>query len=151
MQTTNYMDPFAVWKSIYTEMEPTISQSMQKWLESDEYATFSGQLLSASFHMEHIMRKNAEQLLKTYNVPTLHDFARIMDLIIGLEAKLDALEERLMQLEKSTVNNPDIGEQLSQITKQLEIIYKNMPGNTSNNRKRSQKSEDSTEEKNLEE
>lgn len=142
MQTPNYMDPFAVWKSIYTEMEPTISQSMQKWLESDDYAAFSGKLLTASLQMEHIMRKNAEQLLQTYNVPTKNDFGRMMDLIIGVEAKVDAIEERLLQMEKATVNAPEIHEQLSLITGQLETISTSLLGSTSNNRKRAQKSED---------
>lgn len=154
MSTTNYMDPFAVWKSMYSEMEPTLAKSIEKWLESDEYAAISGQMLSVSLQMEHLMRKNAEQLLKTYNVPTNKDFARIMDLIIGLEAKVDGIEERLIQLEKSTVNTPDIREQLSQITEQLETISKSLPGstaNTANNRKRTQKSEDLVEDKNLEE
>lgn len=151
MQSANYLDPFAVWKSIYAEMEPTLSQSMEKWLESDEYAAFSGQLLGVSLHMEHLMRKNAEQLLKTYNVPTKNDFARMMDLIIGLETKVDALEERLMQFERSTVNAPDIREQLSLITGQLETIAKSLPGSTANNRKRTQKSEELADERNLEE
>lgn len=151
MSSTNYMDPFVVWKSMYSEMEPTLSKSMEKWLESDEYAAFSGQMLSVSLQMEHLMRKNAEQLLKTYNVPTKNDFARVMDLIIGLEAKVDVLEERLIQLEKSTVNTPDIREQLTQITEQLETISKGLPGSTTNNRKRTQKSEDLADDKNLEE
>lgn len=143
MQTPNYMDPFVIWKSMYTEMEPTISQSMQKWLESDEYAAFSGQLLTVSLQMEQTMRKNAEQLFQTYNVPTKNDFARLMDLLIGLEAKVDAVEERLVQIEKNASTPPELHEQLSQITCQLETISTNLLGNTSNiTRKRAQKSED---------
>lgn len=143
MQTPNYMDPFAIWKSMYTEMEPTISQTMQKWLESDEYAAFSGQLLTISLQMEQTMRKNAEQLFKTYNVPTNNDFARMMDLIIGLEAKVDVVEERLVQIEKQASPPQEIREQLSHITSQLETISTNLLGNTSNNnRKRAQKSDD---------
>lgn len=143
MQTPNYLDPFSIWKSMYTEMEPTLSQSMQKWLESDEYAAFSGQLLTVSLQMEQTMRKNAEQLFQTYNVPTKNDFARMMDLLIGLEAKVDAVEERLVQIEKHAATPSDIREQLSQITGQLETISINLLGSTSNNnRKRAQKSED---------
>ncbi|RNB92448.1 hypothetical protein EDM56_01740 [Brevibacillus fluminis] len=143
MQTPNYMDPFSIWKSMYTEMEPTISKSMQKWLESDEYAAFSGQLLTISLQMEQTMRKHAEQLFQTYNVPTKSDLARIMDLLIGLEAKVDAVEERLVQIEANANPPQEIRDQLSQITNQLDTISVNLLGNTSNNnRKRAQKSED---------
>ncbi|MGO0059135.1 hypothetical protein ACTID9_03820 [Brevibacillus fluminis] len=143
MQTPNYMDPFSIWKSMYTEMEPTISKSMQKWLESDEYAAFSGQLLTISLQMEQTMRKHAEQLFQTYNVPTKSDLARIMDLLIALEAKVDAVEERLVQIEANANPPQEIRDQLSQITSQLDTISANLLGNTSNNnRKRAQKSED---------
>jgi polyhydroxyalkanoic acid synthase PhaR subunit len=142
MQAPNYIDPFSVWKSFYTEMEPTISQSMQKWLESDEYAAISGKMLTTTLQMEQIMQTNAEKLLKTYNVPTKNDFARMMELIIGLEAKVDAIEERLVQLEKATGNPAEISEQLTRITEQVEIISANLLGSGSNSRKRAPKSGD---------
>lgn len=142
MQTPNYIDPFSVWKSLYTEMEPTISQSMQKWLESDEYASISGQMLTTSLQLEQMMRTNAEKLLQTYNVPTKNDFARMMDLIIGLEAKVDAVEERLLKIEKSTGDTSDIRYQLSGITGQLDAISASLLSGASSSRKRAQKSED---------
>lgn len=143
MQNQKFIDPFSVWKSVYTEMEPTISQSMQKWLESDEYASLSGQFLATSLQMEQMMRTNAEKLLQTYNVPTKNDFSRMMDLIIGLEAKVDAVEERLLQIEKSTGYSSDIRDQLSGIAGQLETISASLQGgNASSSRKRAAKSED---------
>ncbi|MED4781886.1 hypothetical protein [Brevibacillus choshinensis] len=142
VQTPNYIDPFSVWKSLYTEMEPTISQSMQKWLESDEYASISGQMLTTSLQLEQMMRTNAEKLLQTYNVPTKNDFARMMDLIIGLEAKVDAVEERLLEIEKSTGNTSAIRDQLSGIAGQLEAISASLQNNAASSRKRGSKSED---------
>lgn len=142
MQTPNYMDPFSVWKSLYTEMEPSMSQAMQKWLESDEYAALSGQMLSVSLQIEQNIRKNAEQMLQTYNIPTKHDFARMMELIIGLEAKVEAIEDRLIQMEQSTVKAQDIREQLTAVSAQLETISTNVLGTGSASRKRSSKSEE---------
>lgn len=142
MQAPNYIDPFSVWKSLYSEMEPTMSQSMQKWLESDEYAAISGKLLTTTLQMEQLMQTYREKLFQTYNVPTKNDFSCMMELIIGLEAKVDAIEERLVQMEKSTGNTSDINEQLSKITGQLEVISGNLLGSASGSRKRGQKSED---------
>lgn len=140
MQTPNYIDPFSMWKSLYTDMEPTLSQSMQKWLESDEYAAMSGQLLTTSLQMEQILQTNAEKLLQTYNVPTKNDFSRMMDLLIHLEAKVDAIEERLLHMENSA--GAAISDQLASIAGQLDSISSSLPTSTSGNRKRTQKSDE---------
>ncbi|MGZ6507137.1 MAG: poly(R)-hydroxyalkanoic acid synthase subunit PhaE [Tumebacillaceae bacterium] len=150
MQGT-YFDPFSVWKNFYNELEPKMSQSMQKWLESEEYAAFSGQLLNATLQMQQQFIKNVEQVLQTYNIPTVKDIARLGEMLVGLESKVDTLDERMMQLEQLAVNTADVRAQLSLIAEQLEAIGKALPSeeiggeksdNASKSRKRGPKSEE---------
>ncbi|CAM3843743.1 hypothetical protein [Alicyclobacillus pomorum] len=117
-----YLDPFSVWKSFYGEVEPKLSEAMQKWLESEEYAAFSGQLLSATLQVEQSILKNVEHMLQAYNIPTVKDFARLGELIVGVESKIDQLDERLARLEQLALSNADVREQLEAITAQLESI-----------------------------
>lgn len=121
----NYFDPFSIWKSMYNEMEPKMSQAMQKWLESEEYAAFSGQMLAATLQMEQQVLKTVEQILRSYNIPTMKDIARLGDLLVGLENKVDNIDEQLVELRNLVTQSADVREQLDAIVAQLDVIGKN--------------------------
>ncbi len=138
---TNSLDPFSVWKSIYNEMEPKVSSAMQKWLESEEYAEFSGQFLSTTLQMEQQFVKAFEQMMHTYTLPTLKDFARLGEMIVALENKVDELEEhlddRFTSLEKQLAG---IAERIDTFSKETmnELAKKATREGTTRTRRRSQ-------------
>jgi polyhydroxyalkanoic acid synthase PhaR subunit len=123
----NFMDPFAAWTSFYKELEPNLSQAMQKWLESEEYAAFSGQLLNSTLQMEQQVLKSKEMWLQSCNIPTLKDFTRLGELLVGLEEKVDVIDERLIRLEQLAVDTAELRTEMKQITALLEAIGKSMP------------------------
>ena len=120
---TNSLDPFSVWKSIYNEMEPKVSTALQKWLESEEYAEFSGQFLATTLQMEQQFIKAFEQMMHTYTLPTLKDYARLGEMIVALENKVDELEEHMDELEEHMDERfSSLESQLSKISSYLEEI-----------------------------
>ncbi|WP_096182476.1 hypothetical protein [Effusibacillus lacus] len=119
--SVNYTDPFSVWKSFYSEVEPKISQSLQKVLESEEYAAAAGQMLNATLQLEHLYSRQMEKLLQNYKLPTTKDIARLCELVIGLESKIDQIEERLIRLEQS-IQTGDMGKQIALLSQQLSAL-----------------------------
>ncbi|MFC4769077.1 hypothetical protein [Effusibacillus consociatus] len=124
--SANYVDPFSVWKSFYNEMEPKLAQSMHKMLESEEYAAASGQLLNAALQMEQYYAKMVEKLLENYKIPSIKDFARLGELLVGLESKVDLIDERLASLEKQGIEVSDLKDQITALSNQLEMVNQNL-------------------------
>lgn len=120
--STNYADPFDVWKTFYQEIEPQISKSLHGVLGSEAYATISAQLLSTFLQMEQYFTKNIENLLQTYKMPSLKDFERLSELVVGLESKIDLIDERLLRLEQQGLQSGDVKEQIASLSDQLTAI-----------------------------
>lgn len=127
--STGYSDPFEIWKTFYHEVEPQISKSLHNVLGSEAYTAFSTQLLNAFLQMEQQFNKNIENLLQTYKLPTMKDFARLSELVVGLEEKVDRLEERFIAMERQEKQvAPDVAKRLEEISAQLATLHEGIQG-----------------------
>ncbi len=106
--STNFTDPFIVWKNFYEALEPKVTEPFQQLLGSEAYAALSAQLLSASLHIERQFLKSIESLQQVYKVPSLKDVERIGEIIIGLESKIDSIDERLLHFEQALIKSNQI-------------------------------------------
>jgi hypothetical protein len=126
--STNYADPFDVWKTFYQEMEPQISKTLHNVLGSEMYAAVSSQLLSTMLQMEQYFKKNIEHLLQTYNIPSLRDLERLGELLIGIESKVDAIDERLIRLEQESVQTTELKGTMAELSEQLAALHESLQG-----------------------
>jgi polyhydroxyalkanoic acid synthase PhaR subunit len=120
--SSNYLDPFAVWKTFYQEAEPKLTEAMHKMLESEEYAAASGKMLKNTLVMEKFQTKLMEQTLRNHKIPTVDDIARLAELIIGLEEKFEQAEEKIVSMEKQLNELKMINEHLFKLTDQMEVF-----------------------------
>src|SRR5947207_14438805 len=99
-------DPFEVWRQLYDANERTWSAALEQAMGSQEYGDSSGKLLETMLAAQKSVRDNMRTYLETMNVPTREDIARLGELVIGLEEKIDQLADRLDGIEGAIRRTP---------------------------------------------
>ncbi len=94
-------DPFEVWRQLYDTNERTWSAALEQTMASPEFGESSGRLLETMLAAQKLVRDNMRTYLETMNVPTREDIARLGELVIGLEEKIDQATDRLDAIEKA--------------------------------------------------
>jgi hypothetical protein len=92
-------DPFEVWRQLYDANERTWSAALEQAMGSQEFGDSSGKLLETMLAAQKSVRDNMRTYLETMNVPTREDIARLGELVIGLEEKIDQVVDRLDAIE----------------------------------------------------
>jgi len=98
-------DPFEVWREMYDANERAWSTALEEAMRSPEYDEASGKMLETMLAAQKSIRNNMRTYLETMNVPTREDIARLGELVIGLEEKIDQLADRFDGIE-TTVRTP---------------------------------------------
>ena len=92
-------DPFEVWREMYDANERAWSTALEEAMNSTEFRESSGKLLETMLAAQKSVRNNMRTYLETMNVPTREDIARLGELVIGLEEKIDQLTDRFDAIE----------------------------------------------------
>ena len=92
-------DPFEVWREMYDANERAWTSALEDAMSSPEYDESSGKLLETMLAAQKAIRNNMRTYLETMNVPTREDIARLGELVIGLEEKIDQLTDRFDAIE----------------------------------------------------
>jgi len=94
-------DPFEVWRQLYDTNERTWSAALEQAMGDPEFGKSSGKLLETMLAAQKSVRDNMRTYLETMNVPTREDIARLGELVIGLEEKIDQVADRLDAIEEA--------------------------------------------------
>ncbi len=92
-------DPFESWRQLYDTNERAWSAALEQAMGSPEFGESSGKLLETMLAAQKSVRDNMRTYLETMNVPTREDIARLGELVIGLEEKIDQLADRFDAIE----------------------------------------------------
>jgi polyhydroxyalkanoic acid synthase PhaR subunit len=94
-------DPFELWRQLYDTNEKAWSAALEQAMGSPEFGESSGKLLETMLAAQKSVRDNMRTYLETMNVPTREDIARLGELVVGLEEKIDQLGDRLDGIEEA--------------------------------------------------
>ena len=92
-------DPFELWRQLYEANESAWSAALEQAVSSPEFGESSGKMLETMLAAQKSVRDNMRTYLETMNVPTREDIARLGELVVGLEEKVDQLGDRLEAIE----------------------------------------------------
>ena len=70
-------------------------------MSSPTFAETQGKVLETFLQAQRAVRDQMHRYLEAVNVPTREDIARLGELIVGLEEKVDQLDDRLGRLEQT--------------------------------------------------
>ena len=93
------IDPFEVWRELYDANERAWTSALEEAMSRPEYDVASGKMLETMLAAQKSIRNNMRTYLETMNIPTREDIARLGELVIGLEEKIDQLTDRFDAIE----------------------------------------------------
>ena len=97
-------DPVEFAVKWYNATSGPLGEFVQELLENEDFLEPSSRFLQnyASFYK--VFKKNSEEHLKTLQLPTRSDIARIATLIVNLEDKVDRIEEAFEDFEEGSAD-----------------------------------------------
>jgi polyhydroxyalkanoic acid synthase PhaR subunit len=97
-------DPFDVWRDLYDANERAWTAALEQAMDKPEFGEASGKLLETMLASQKLVRDNMRSYLESMNVPTREDIARLGELIVGLEEKIDQLADRFDAIEEAVAS-----------------------------------------------
>jgi hypothetical protein len=98
-------DPFEVWREMYDANERAWSTALEQAMGTQEFGESSGKLLETMLAAQKSVRTSMRTFLETMNVPTREDIARLGELVVGVEEKIDQVVDRLDAIEEAVSDN----------------------------------------------
>jgi polyhydroxyalkanoic acid synthase PhaR subunit len=92
-------DPFELWRQIYETNERAWNAVLERTINNPAFAESSGKILETFLSAQKTVRDNMRTYLEQINLPTREDIARLGELIVALEDKVDQLDDRLAGIE----------------------------------------------------
>ena len=92
-------DPFELWRRFYDANEELWSKAARETTSSEAFAQMQGRMLETFLAFQKGTRDALNAQLATFNLPSRDDVARLGELIVGLEEKIDQLDDRLAAIE----------------------------------------------------
>jgi polyhydroxyalkanoic acid synthase PhaR subunit len=99
-------DPFELWRQIYETNERAWNAVLERTVNNPAFAESSGKILETFLSAQKTVRDNMRSYLEQINLPTREDIARLGELIVALEEKVDQLDDRLARIESNLVARP---------------------------------------------
>jgi polyhydroxyalkanoic acid synthase PhaR subunit len=93
-------DPFQLWRQFYEANEEAWTKAMKEMTTTPGYAEMQGKMLESFLSYQKMMRDALTTQMYTLNIPTRDDISRLGELIVGLEEKVDQIDETLEDLSK---------------------------------------------------
>ena len=94
-QAPDPQEIFAMWRQLYDANEKVWGQASSEFMESPAFAQWQGRMLETFLGFQKALKESATAQLQAANIPTRDDIARLGELILGLEEKVDQLADRM--------------------------------------------------------
>lgn len=91
--------PFEIFKQTYDRAAETWAKSMEQFISTEEFASAAGAVMERYANMQEAMRKAAEASFEQLPVPSKEDIARVAQLVINVERKLDDVSDSVFALQ----------------------------------------------------
>jgi len=94
-QAPDPQDLFAMWRQLYDANEKVWGQASSEFMDSPAFAQWQGRMLETFLGFQKALKESTTAQLQAANTPTRDDIARLGELIVALEEKIDQLADRM--------------------------------------------------------
>lgn len=123
-----------LWKELYFKNEAIWAEAFKNYLSTKSFVNMMDTTLDQHLTLEKMTRQNLEKFFETTLVPSKQDVARVGELVISLEEKIDTIEFQLLNNFQSMANSlikmadyqEDIKKQLASLEKELKTLGKRL-------------------------
>jgi polyhydroxyalkanoic acid synthase PhaR subunit len=107
--SNQFQDPFAIWKTMYDQMEEHWSKTLGDTVKTESFSAWLGFMQKQMLEFQDAVKKSTERYLEQAHLPGKQDLANLATLIINLETKVDQLDAKLDDLTNllQTIAIPD--------------------------------------------
>lgn len=88
-------DPFLAWKEMYDKTESYWGKVLGENMNKEEFSQWMGNVLNFNLQYHHALNETTGRYFQQVNIPTKDDVANVASLVINVEEKVEALEDRL--------------------------------------------------------
>lgn len=114
-------NPFEAFRAAYDQAAESWSRSMEQVLSSEDFAASAGRMVARYADAQETLRKAAEATSDQLHLPTKDDLARVAEIILNLERKIDEATDQLFVLARSRMEVAST-DQLAQISDRLAAL-----------------------------
>jgi polyhydroxyalkanoic acid synthase PhaR subunit len=98
--TERQQDPFALWRQWYEANQAAWGKGVGEATGTEAFAEMQGKMLESLVGFQKTMRDMGRAQLEALDLPTREDIARLGEIVLGLEEKVDQLVDRMARLER---------------------------------------------------
>lgn len=91
------LDFAEAWKKMYFESETTLAKAIDEYVAGDSFTSFLEKMGAEYLSLYKTNNQNMERFFANSPVPTKKDIARVAELVIALEEKLDDLDMQMSE------------------------------------------------------
>jgi len=99
-QRDEQQDPFVLWRQWYEANQNAWGKGVADATGTEAFAEMQGKMLESLVAFQKTMRDMSRAGLEALDLPTREDIARLGEIVLGLEEKIDQLPDRLARLER---------------------------------------------------
>ena len=93
------MDPFESWRKLYDATEQAWNNAIKEMTTMPSYVEAQGKMLEVFLAYQKLVRDAMSTQLTSFNLPTRDDVSRLGELLVGLEEKVDQLDDQVGELD----------------------------------------------------
>lgn len=108
-------DPFAMWKQMYDKAEEQWNQTLDETMHKEEFSKWMGQCLNGYLQYQNLAQKSTEKYLEQANMPSRQDLSNVASMVIGVEDKVDKLEQTIEEDVIDRLKQLDLSEEVKSL------------------------------------
>jgi len=117
------IDPFEMFREWYDITSKPWSRAVEENLASEQFLAFAEPGLENYSYLIRTFRRASEAYFKMLQLPTLSDIARVAELVVGLEEKVDTIEDTIEQAkEQQAKQNTTTTAKIAKVERHLDQV-----------------------------
>lgn len=128
------LDFTEAWKKMYFESESTLAKAIDEYVAGDSFTSFLERMGAEYLSVYKTNNQNMERFFANSPVPTKKDIARVAELVVAVEEKMDDLDnqvaENLNSLANSVMKLVDfqmvLKNELSSVRQDIQMLQKQL-------------------------
>lgn len=119
-----------LWKEMYFKMEETWANAVKEVISTKTFVDYLDKVLEYNLNAEKVIRQSLDKYMEHAPVPSKKDVARVAELVISMEEKIDVLEFEFLRnfesMAESLIKMVDMQEKMQEEIRSLREEIKNL-------------------------
>lgn len=116
-------DPFQVLRESYEQATEAWAKAVEQAISTEDFAASAGKVMERYTEMQEMLRRTSEAVAEQLHIPTKDDIARVAQLVVNVERKVDDVSDQADALQRR-----DPAEAVAGLAERLAVIEERLAG-----------------------